>query len=152
LLSTGAGLGGLAGALAAAPFVNGRSRPGLIGGVVVSVASFVLLAVITEPLLAVIAVGLASCAMVQLDTLNMTELQRSTSADRLGRTLGLLHSLAAGWMMAGSIVMGAVAEVLGIAPAMVTCGVVIAVVGGIALVRPGRLAPSDLPLLATQPA
>lgn len=138
ILAAGGGFGGLMGALTTGVFVNGRSRQGLIVGVGVAVASLVLLAGNTTPALAIAAVAIASGAIVQLDTLNMTDLQRSTDARRLGRTLGLLHTLAAAWIIAGSIVAGTLAQVLGVGPAVLVCAVVVAVLGGGALVRPSR--------------
>jgi predicted MFS family arabinose efflux permease len=138
ILSAGGGIGGVVGALAAGAFVNGRSRQGLIAGTGVAVASFGLLAGSTAPVFAVAAVAMVSGAIVQLDTLNMTELQRSTASGRLGRTLGLLHTLAAAWVMAGSIVAGILAQALGVGHAILVCGLVVAALGGAALARPSR--------------
>ena len=64
-----------------------------------------------------------------------SELQRSTPSGRLGRTLGLIHTLAAGWVMAGSVVMGALAQSLGLGAAILVCAAAMAVLGGAALVR-----------------
>jgi hypothetical protein len=133
ILSAGGGIGGILGALAAGAFVNGRSDQGLIAGVGVAVASLSLLAGSTTPILAVAAVAIVSGAIVQLDTLNMTELQRLSRSGRLGRTLGLLHTLAAAWIMAGSIVAGTLAQALGVGPAVLVCAAVVAVLGGAAL-------------------
>lgn len=138
ILSTCAGLGGLAGAVGAGAFVNGRPRQGLVVGVLVAVGSLGLLAASTTPVIVALAVAIVSAAIVQLDTLNMTELQRSTDSGRLGRTLGLLHTLAAAWVMAGAVVIGIVASSVGVGFAILACAVVVAVLGGAALVAPRR--------------
>lgn len=151
VLSAGGGVGGVVGALVAGTFINGRSRQGLMVGVVLAVASLGLLAGTTAPILAVAAITLGSGALVQLDTLNMTGLQRSTTPGRLGRTLGLLHTLAAAWIMAGSIVAGTLAAALGIGPTVLVCAAVVALLGGGALVRPRRRATSPSPIPAPTP-
>ncbi len=138
ILSTSAGLGGLAGAVGAGAFVNGRSRQGLVVGIVVAVGSLALLAASTAPVIIALAVAIVSAAIVQLDTLNMTELQRSTHSGQLGRTLGLLHTLAAAWVMAGSIMIGIVANAIGVGFAVLACAAVVAVLGGAALFAPRR--------------
>jgi predicted MFS family arabinose efflux permease len=136
VLSAGAGVGGVVGALVAGQFVNGRLRQGLVGGVAVAVGSLSLIAASVAPILALVGLALVSGAIVQLDTLNMTDLQRSTQPGRLGRTLGLLHTLAAAWVMAGSIVIGAVAGFLGLGAAVLACAVVVGVLGTVAIARP----------------
>jgi MFS family permease len=138
ILSTSAGLGGLAGAVGAGAFVNGRPRLGLVVGVLVAVGSLSLLTASAVPVIVALAVAMASAAIVQLDTLNMTELQRSTHSGQLGRTLGLLHTLAAAWVMAGSIVIGIVANGAGLGFAILVCASVVAVLGGTALVAPRK--------------
>ena len=138
ILSASAGLGGLAGAVAAGAFVNGRGRQGLIVGVVLAVGSLGLLASSTVPLVVALAIAIVSAAIVQLDTLNMTQLQRSTDSTRLGRTLGLINTLAAAWIMAGSIVAGTLAHAFGVGAAIVVCAAVVALLGGGALVRPSH--------------
>jgi predicted MFS family arabinose efflux permease len=140
ILSAAGGVGGVVGALAAGRFVNRRPRQGLIVGVGVAVTSLFVLAVNQSPLLAAAGVAVVSAAVVQLDTLNMTELQRSTPSGRLGRTLGLLHALAAGWIMAGSIVVGTLAQIFGVGAAVLVCAAFIALLGGAALARPRRSA------------
>ena len=148
MLSTSAGLGGLAGAVSAGKFVNGRPRQGLVIGTIVAVASLGLLAASTVPLVVAASVAIVAGAITQLDTLNMTLLQRSTDFRRLGRTLGLLHTLASAWVMAGSIASGLLASMFGIGTAVIACTAVIAVLGAIALVR-RPTAPERVPALAS---
>lgn len=138
ILSTSAGLGGLAGAVGAGAFVNGRPREGLVVGVVVAVGSLALLAASTAPLFVAASLAVVSAAIVQLDTLNMTDLQRSTDSARLGKTLGLLHTLAAAWVMAGSITVGIVANAVGAGFAILVCAAVVAALGGAALCWPRK--------------
>jgi MFS family permease len=148
ILSTSAGLGGLAGAVGAGAFVNGRPRQGLVVGIVVAVGSLALLAASTAPVIVALGVAIVSAAIVQLDTLNMTELQRSTHSGQLGRTLGLLHTLAAAWVMAGSVVIGILANVVGVGFAILACAVVVAVLGSAALLFPPRASTPAVPSAA----
>ena len=83
----------------------------------------------TEALLAVAGVAILAGAIVELDTINMTALQRTTASIRLGSTLGLLHTLAAAWIMAGAIVAGALVNLLGVGAAMVICASIVVVLG-----------------------
>ena len=149
ILSISAGLGGVVGAIAAGAFVNRRARQGLIVGVVAMVASLGFLAVSTIPIILAGSIAIASAGITQLDTLNMTVLQRSIGSERLGRTLGLLHSLASAWVMAGSLVAGVLAAAVGAGPAILTCAAVVAILGVVALTdRPTRPRSSALSLVS----
>jgi MFS family permease len=152
-LSTSAGLGGLVGAIAAGAFVNSRPRQGLAVGIVAAVGSLGVLAASTAPIIVAGSIASVSAAITQLDTLNMTILQQSTDSRRLGRTLGLLHTLASAWVMAGSIVAGIVAGALGAGPAILVCAAVVGIIGAVALNdRPARPTESSSVLVSPSTA
>ena len=133
VLAAAAGVGGVLGALTAGATVGDRSSRSILVGVIVASASLTLLAWSAEALLAVAGVAILAGAIVELDTINMTALQRTTASIRLGSTLGLLHTLAAAWIMAGAIVAGALVNLLGVGAAMVLCASIVVVLGAAAL-------------------
>jgi MFS family permease len=143
LLSVAGGLGGIVGAAVAGRFVDRRPARGMaigLGALVLGVA-----AVGGSPVLvvAVLAFLLASGALVMVDTLNVTELQRTTSPGSLGRTLGLLHTSAAACVMLGSFVPGIAIEALGVVPACLIVAVVVGVLGAASLVLPRLARPTS---------
>jgi hypothetical protein len=143
----------LVGAIAAGAFVSNRARRGLAVGIVAAVGSLGVLAASAVPIIVAGSIAVVSAAITQLDTLNMTLLQQSTDSGRLGRTLGLLHTLAAAWVMAGSIVAGIVAGALGAGPAILVCAAVVGILGAVALTdRPARPAPSTSVLVSPSTA
>ncbi len=132
LLGLIAGVGGIGGAALAARFVDGQSDQGMAIGLGALVVGLAAIAAGSMFLAAAAAVLVASAALVALDTLNMTELQRTTPPDRLGRTLGILHTSAGGSAMLGSIVPGVAMAAFGIGPACVLVACVVGVVGSLA--------------------
>ena len=129
LLSVAGGLGGIAGAAVAGRFVDRRPARGMaigLGALVLGVA-----AIGGSPVLvvAIVAFLLASGALVMVDTLNMTELQRTTAPAYLGRTLGLLHTSAAAGVIVGSVVPGVAIQALGVVPGCLIVAGIVGVLG-----------------------
>jgi len=138
ILNTAGGLGGIFGGIAAGLAMNGRSRAAIAVAVVSFAGATILLGSAAIPALAVGATTISFGALIMLDTLNMTAIQRLTSGGGTGRALGLLHTLAAVWMMAGVVVPTLCLTTLGVQAAiLVPAGVVLALGGASALASGG---------------
>ena len=85
------------------------------------------------PLFAVAAMGVAVGALILLDTLNMTTIQRLTSDGGTGRAIGLLHTGAAIWMMAGVLVPTLCMTTLGVQAAILVPAIVMLGLGAVSL-------------------
>jgi MFS family permease len=130
-----AGLGGIVGAGVAGRFIHGRQVRGMaLGAAILPLA----IAIAAGPslLLAVAGLSVAAAALVALDTLNTTELQRTTPTPWLGRTLGVLHTSAATFAIAGSAFPGLALEAFGIGPASQLTAGIVALLGVSAFVGP----------------
>jgi hypothetical protein len=142
VLSSAAGAGALVGGLAAAAVVNrrgGRARLLALGATLIALP---LLATTANPIVALGAMGTAVAAMVTLDTLNTTSIQRLTADGTTGRAFGLLHTSAALFWIAGSIVPALVASALGPGTAIGLTTITVALLGGLALLQtPQRARP-----------
>ena len=137
-LNMGAGLGGIAGGLAAGAVINGHGRRGVLVGVIGFAGALTLLGSVPIPGAAVGAMVVAFGALVLLDTLNMTAVQRRTADGTTGRAIGLLHTLAALWMMAGVVLPTVVRATLGMQAAILVPAVVMLGLGSLAVVIDGR--------------
>jgi predicted MFS family arabinose efflux permease len=144
-LNAGAGIGVIIGGLATGLFINRDPRRGVVFGLVLSVVALILLATTSVPGLAVGLLAATVGSLILLDTLNMTTVQRLTADGGTGRALGLLHTLAAFWMMAGSIVPALIAATLGADTAVLATAAIAAVLGGLSLVGTWTGAPRHLP-------
>jgi MFS family permease len=136
ILNAAAGGGALGGAVLAGWFVNRNARTGIVVGVAGTVVGFIALAASGVMVTAVIAAVGITAAIVLLEVLNMTELQRSTDDGHLGRVLGLLHGLAAGWTMAGSLAAGVASAVFGPTTTILLCASVVLLLGLIGIAWP----------------
>jgi hypothetical protein len=146
VLNAAGGFGGIVGGIVAGLVINGRSRP----GVAIAVASFAgattVLGLTAIPALAAGATVVAVGALIMLDTLNMTTVQRLTADGGTGRAFGLLQTLAAAWMMAGALVPTLCLATLGIQAAIIVPAAVVIVLGGLSLALPkGSGIPVALP-------
>jgi len=133
LLNAGAGLGGIAGGLVAGTLINRADRRGVLVGVVAFVGATLVLGATAVPLFAVAAMGVAVGALILLDTLNMTTIQRLTSDGGTGRAIGLLHTGAAIWMMAGVLVPTLCMTTLGVQAAILVPAIVMLGLGAVSL-------------------
>ena len=129
VLGAAGGLGAVAGGIAAGMVVNGDQRRGTVVGVAVAAASLGLLGFAPIATVAVAASAVAVGALVLLDTLNITNLQRSLPAAALGRGFGILNTSAAVWLIAGSSIPPVVAAVVGIQAGVLVTAVVVATLG-----------------------
>ena len=115
-LNAASGGGALVGALVAARFVGRRAGRGATLAVAVLLAAMVLLAVPGQPAAALVAMGGAVAALILLDTLNITAVQVAAGDAATGRAIGLLHTLAAAWMLVGTLIATVAAATAGAAP------------------------------------
>ena len=154
VLNASAGLGGLVGGLAVGLVINRDTRMGLIAGVVAFAASVAVLGLAAVPALAAGAMGVAFAALILLDTLNMTSIQRLTSDGGTGRAIGVLHTLAALWMMAGVLVPTVCLATVGIQAAILAPALVMATLGALSILlsRPSRTNVAGTVRIAAQAA
>ena len=116
--------------------VNGRTRTGIAAAVVGFALAMLVLGVAAAPLFAVTATMVAVGAITMLDTLNTTALQRLTADGTTGRAFGILHSLAALWMMVGVGLASVLIATLGIVAAVFGIGAVVLGVGCFSILVP----------------
>ena len=154
VLNASAGLGGLVGGLAVGLVINRDTRMGLIAGVVAFAASVAVLGLAAVPALAVGTMGIAFAALILLDTLNMTSIQRLTSDGGTGRAIGVLHTLAALWMMAGVLVPTVCLATVGIQAAILAPALVMVTLGALSVLmsRPSRTSVAGAVRIAAQAA
>ena len=133
-LNATAGIGAVLGGLASGAFVNRGDGRGILVGLAVAVPAVIVLGTVGVPVVALAAMGITTGALVLLDTLNTTTVQRLTADGGTGRAFGLLRTSAAVWWMAGSILPAMVAATYGAAAAVGVTAVVIALLGGAAMV------------------
>ena len=140
VLNASAGVGGLVGGLAVGLVINRDTRMGMILGVVAFGAALAVLGLAAVPALAAGAIGVAFAALILLDTLNMTAIQRLTAAGGTGRAIGVLHTLAALWMMAGVLVPTVCLKMLGIQAAILAPALLMLTLGTLSILmsRPSR--------------
>ena len=154
VLNASAGVGGLVGGLAVGLVINRDTRMGLIAGVVAFAASVAVLGLAAVPALAAGAMGVAFAALILLDTLNMTSIQRLTSDGGTGRAIGVLHTLAALWMMAGVLVPTVCLATVGIQAAILAPALVMVTLGALSVLmsRPSRTSVAGAVRIAAQAA
>ena len=154
VLNASAGVGGLVGGLAVGLVINRDTRMGLIAGVVAFAASVAVLGLAAVPALAAGAMGVAFAALILLDTLNMTSIQRLTSDGGTGRAIGVLHTLAALWMMAGVLVPTVCLATVGIQAAILAPALVMVMLGALSVLmsRPSRTSVAGAVRIAAQAA
>ena len=152
VLNAGAGIGAIVGGLLTGLFINRDPRRGVVLSLVVVVPALVLLATTSVPALAVALLAATIGSIVLLDTLNMTTVQRLTSDGGTGRALGLLHTLAAIWMMAGSLIPALLAATLGAGAAVLATAGIVALLGGLSLVGAPARAAQPVPAASAAPA
>jgi Major Facilitator Superfamily len=148
VLNAAAGIGGIGGGVAAGLVIDREGPRGMAIGVVAATVGLLVLGLVPFAAAAVAAMVVAYGALVLLDTVNMTTIQRRTAGGTTGRALGLVHTLAAGWMMAGVLIPTAAMAAMGIQAAIVAPALVMAVLGGasLALAAERRAASSLGPL------
>ena len=131
-LNAGLGLGGILGGLVAGGFVNRAGRGGVATGLAITVPALAGLAMAHSPGLAIGLLAAAGGALVLLDRLNLTAIQRLAGNGGTGRALGVTHTLSALAMMGGSLLPAAVVGPLGPTAAMLSVATVVAALGALA--------------------
>lgn len=132
-LSVAAGAGGVAGAAVAAVFVNGKLGRGLALAAAALVAGLLSFGVMPTASVMIAGALVAAAAVVTLDTLNLTQIQRGLDPDVLGRGLGLINTSAAVWVILGSAVPTLLVDPLGLPLVILGSGVLLALLVGLAL-------------------
>jgi MFS family permease len=144
LLGAAGGTGAVLGGVAAGVLVNRTPSRAIAAGVVIAAAALGLLAASDSAPVAVVASGTALGALVMLDTLNVTALQRRVPGSHLGRAFGILHTSAAAWLMAGSAIPPIVAGLAGVGSALGLTALVVAGLGAVALLPARGTATAEL--------
>lgn len=136
-LGAAAGVGAIAGALLAGRSTGSRASTGSTLSVAVLVATLALLAVPGSPVVALLAMAGLTGALMLLDTLNVTAVQVTAGPAATGRAVGLLHTLAAVWMLVGTGIATAVSATAGAAAAVLAVAIATAALGitGLLLAR-----------------
>jgi hypothetical protein len=139
VLGAGAGVGAMLGGLTVGILRGGADRR-ITGAVVVVMAmAIAALGMTASPVTALGTMVVAVAGIVVLDVVNVTTLQLTVDDGRLGRALGLLHTSAGLWLVAGSAVPPVLAAVIGVDVALLATGAVVVVLGGLSLIHlPGR--------------
>ena len=133
MLSLAAGAGGVGGAGMAAFFVNARHRRGLAMALVLAVGGFVVFGLGASALMLIVGIVVAAAAIVALDTLNLTAVQRTLDARVLGRGLGLINTSAAICVIVGSLVPTLLVDAVGLPGVVLGSAAVVAIVGGLGM-------------------
>jgi hypothetical protein len=145
------GVAAIVGGLLTGLLINRDVRIGAAIGTATAAIALGLVAVASAPFAVVVLLAVTTGAMIMLETLNSTNVQRLSADGFTGRAFGLLHSLAALWMIAGTVLPALVASTFGVGAALGLTAAVVAVLGGIALVRP-RTPQQAYPVPALAPA
>jgi MFS family permease len=131
VLSLTAGVGGVVGAAAAASFVNTRPGRGMSMALAASIVGLVVVAVGTSPTVLVSGIAMAAAAVVALDTLNLTQVQRTLDERLLGRGLGLINTSAAVWVILGSLLPTLLVEAVGLPLVILGSALLVLLLGGL---------------------
>ncbi|MEP7335407.1 MAG: MFS transporter [Actinomycetota bacterium] len=128
LLNSAAGIGGLAGALAAAGMVTrGRLAANFGAGLLLWGAPLVLIGLVVDPWVAVAAIALTGVANTIVDVMGDTLLQRAVPDDVLARAFGAVEGLMLAAVALGSIAAPFLLDVVGERTALVVIGAILPV-------------------------
>ena len=144
-LNAAVGVGGVVASLAAGLLTLRRLDASLLGGAFLGAAGLVLLGVTRDLGVALVAMGLGVGAILLLDILNTTLLQRAVPDELRGRAMGVLQTSGTIAYALGSFALPVLAGVIGVPIVLIVSGGILAAmtVLGVALLRPtGALAPS----------
>jgi MFS family permease len=151
-LNAATGIGGILAGFIAGWFVLRRLDLPIAGASLVMIASIAVLAVTRDLLVALLAIGVACGALLILDVVNATVLQRAVPDAERGRAMGVLQISSSLAMIVGAFVGPVAAQAIGLEVALIGGAVVagIVAIGSIALLRSsGALQP---PPVADRPA
>ena len=146
-LNAAPGIGGIVAGIVAGWVVLRRLDVGVIGGSVIAGAGLSVLAWAHDLAPALAAIGVAVGALLLLDVIAATILQRMVPDAERGRAMGVLQVSSSVTAIAGAFTAPLLADVYGVGAALLTIGVAAALVGlaSVALLRPsGVLASSGI--------
>ena len=144
-LNAATGVGGLAASILVARFITGPLGRPLLGAALVGAGSLLVLALVRDLSVALVAIGVAVGALLVLDVVNVTLVQRVVPDALRGRGFGVLHSIGASAFAIGSFGGPVTAGMLGVPVTLVALAVAcvgLTVVALLVLRRSGALAPS----------
>jgi MFS family permease len=146
-LNAAIGIGGVLAGIVAGWVVLRRLDAGIVGASVVCGVGLVALASTRDLAPALVAIGVAVGALLLLDVINETILQRTVPDAERGRAMGVLQVPSAAAAIIGAFVAPVLADLYGVAAALIAIGVLATLIGAasVLLLRPtGALAPSRL--------
>jgi MFS family permease len=147
-LNAATGIGGIIAGFGAGWLVLRRLDVPIVGASLVGAAATIVLGVTAEAVVALVAIGVVSGALLLLDVINATVLQRAIPDAERGRAMGMLQVSSSIAMIAGAFLAPLIADGFGVAPALLVGAIVatVAALAAVAVMRPsGALAPVALP-------
>jgi MFS family permease len=158
-LNAATGIGGITAGIVAGWVVLRRLDTGVVAGSVIAAAGLAVLAWTHDLGPALVAIGVAVGAVLLLDVINATILQRAVPDEERGRAIGILQISSSITAIAGAFAAPILAGLYGVGVALLTIGAIAALVGlaSVALLRPSGvltssgLDPRRLELLRASP-
>jgi hypothetical protein len=147
LLNAATGIGGIAAGLVAGWVVLRRLDVGIVAGCLISFVGLIVLGTTHDMAPALLAIGIAVGAILLLDVILATVLQRLVPDEERGRAMGVIQIPGGLASIAGAFTAPLIAERFGVATALAIIAVVSTVLGltAVAVLRPtGVLAGSGL--------
>jgi MFS family permease len=140
LFLSGIGIGALVGAAGTIVLV-GRRRlsPAIAGGMLLTGVALTAVALVSVPAIALVLFALAGAGKAFVDVAGRTLLQRTVRPDVLSRIFGIQESLLMGGLALGSAMAPVLVHVFGPRGAFVAAGLLLPVIGLLALTRIRRL-------------
>nr|MBA3779017.1 MFS transporter [Chloroflexota bacterium] len=133
-LNAATGVGGVVAGLIAGGLVARRLDVPIVAGAVVGTLGFIALGLTRELPVALVAIAVALGAVLLLDIVNVTLVQRAVPDALRGRVMGIIQTTGTLAMAAGSFALPVLAGRIGVGPVIVGTGLVVASVAGVALV------------------
>jgi hypothetical protein len=144
-LNAATGIGGITAGIVAGWVVLRRLDTGVIAGSVIAGAGLAVLAWTHDLGPALVAIGVAVGAVLLLDVINATILQRAVPDEERGRAMGILQISSSITAIAGAFAAPILAGLYGVGVALLTIGAIAALVGlaSVALLRPSGVLTSS---------
>ncbi len=137
-LNSAVGVGGLIGAIVSGVLVLRRKLgPPLVAGALIMGASVAALGMSGSLAIALVAMAVVSLGSLLVQIVTETLFQRVVPDAVRGRTLGVLSTVSVLMYAAGSLLLPAAAELVGLAPVLIASGVALVVSAAIAIVALG---------------
>jgi len=137
-LNAAVGVGGLIGAIVTGVLVlRRRLGPPLVAGAVIMGASVAVLGMSGSLAVALVAMAVVSLGSLLVQIVTETLFQRVVPDAVRGRTLGVLSTVSVVMYAAGSLLLPAAAELVGLAPVLIASGIVLVVAAVVAIMALG---------------